>query len=469
MEQTSLSLFPAKKIPEYLNDAVIYQVFPRMFTPRGTLKSAEKLLPHIKALGADIVYLCPVFVQDAGEDRTYWSGNQARHGFFDNPQNPYRIADYNHVDPEYGTDDDLKDFIRASHALGLRVMLDLVYFHCGPNAVFLAEHPDFIRRNEDGTPKVGIWHFPELDFDNPALREYLWDNMVTLVRDFGCDGFRTDVADRVPLDFWVEGRRRLKRIKPDIVMLNEGRRKEDQMEAYDINYYFADDDVPGRGCLARALQNHFDAVYYKTMYDKYMEEYVSDGGLTLLSYDNHDYASGGIGMENRRDLLLPPAAMDAVWFHMFTMRGVPFIYNGNEVADTRQHCIYSNRTHAANMGIEWENALTERGQARLAMARSLIAMRKAIPALSCRGSMRFVTAFTPDGTEDPRVLSYLREYEGERYLAVILLSDAEAVSVRIPGLTPEAVSVRAQGCTVSTEDAAVLHFSSPFGFALFRL
>ena len=47
----------AKKPPEYLNDAVIYQIFLRAFTPAGTLKSAEKMLPHIKSIGADIVYL----------------------------------------------------------------------------------------------------------------------------------------------------------------------------------------------------------------------------------------------------------------------------------------------------------------------------------------------------------------------------------------------------------------------------
>ena len=48
----------------------------------------------------------------------------------------------------------------------MKVMFDLVYFHCGPKAVFLKDHPDFIVRNPDGTPKLGDWAFPEMDIAN---------------------------------------------------------------------------------------------------------------------------------------------------------------------------------------------------------------------------------------------------------------------------------------------------------------
>ena len=157
--------------------SVIYQLFLRAFTPEGTLNAASELLPHLAELGIDIVYLCPICAHDPDENPDFWSDRQKASGC-NNPKNPYRISDYYHVEPEYGTDDDLKRFIRRAHGLGMKVMLDLVYFHCGPTAALIDEHPDFVMRNEDGSIINGQWHFPKLNFDNPALREYLFDNMV---------------------------------------------------------------------------------------------------------------------------------------------------------------------------------------------------------------------------------------------------------------------------------------------------
>ena len=65
---------------------------------------------------------------DESTDKSFWSPRQIKSGF-ENPKNQYRIADYFHVDPEYGTDDDLADFCKAAHELGLKVVFDLVYLH----------------------------------------------------------------------------------------------------------------------------------------------------------------------------------------------------------------------------------------------------------------------------------------------------------------------------------------------------
>ena len=200
---------------------MIYQIFLRTFTPEGTLAAAEKLLGHVKSLGCDYIYLCPTFVHDQDDDPKYLSARQKACGL-GNPSNPYRMKDFYHTDPEYGTDEDLRRFVESAHALGMKVMFDLVYFHCGPKAVFLDEHPDFIVRGEDGDVLLGEWAFPMLNYDNPELREYMWQNMEYLVREFDADGFRCDVGDRVPIDFWIEGRRRVKAIKSDFIMLIEG-------------------------------------------------------------------------------------------------------------------------------------------------------------------------------------------------------------------------------------------------------
>ncbi|MDX9981355.1 MAG: alpha-amylase family glycosyl hydrolase, partial [Lentisphaeria bacterium] len=223
--------------PAWFTHGIIYQVQPRAFTPEGTLAAATARLPEVAALGTTIVYLWPVTVADDDLNPDYWSPRQKACNL-NNPRNPYRTKDYYHVDPEYGSDQDLKDFIRAAHRLGLRVMLDLVYLHCGPDPVFLAEHPDFVLRHPDGSMRNAAWCFPGLNFANPGLREYLWRNMEMWIRDYDADGFRCDVSARVAQEFWEEGRRRIERIKPDVAMLAEARRSSDQDFAFDADYGF---------------------------------------------------------------------------------------------------------------------------------------------------------------------------------------------------------------------------------------
>ena len=123
---SSANLMEARPTPDWFTKGVMYQVQPRAFTPAGTLKSIEAKLPYLKDLGVTIVYLVPVMLADDDGDRSFWSPRQVRSGF-DNPRNQYRLKDYFHVDPEYGTDQDLRDLVAAAHRLGQRVVLDLVY------------------------------------------------------------------------------------------------------------------------------------------------------------------------------------------------------------------------------------------------------------------------------------------------------------------------------------------------------
>ena len=99
----------ARKTPAWFTEGVMYQIQPRAFTPEGTLKTAAQKLPYLKDLGVTIVYLVPVMKMDTSMDKSFWSPRQIRSGF-ENPKNQYRIADYFHVDEEYGTDQDLADF-----------------------------------------------------------------------------------------------------------------------------------------------------------------------------------------------------------------------------------------------------------------------------------------------------------------------------------------------------------------------
>ena len=149
-EASNALLQPARTAPEWLTRGVMYQIQPRAFTPEGTLRAAAERLEGLRDIGVTIVYLLPVFEMDSDMDQSFWSPRQIKSGF-GNPKNQYRIRDYFHVDPEYGTDADLRAFVSKAHGLGLKVLFDLVYFHCGPTARVIRDFPSAMLRNPDGS------------------------------------------------------------------------------------------------------------------------------------------------------------------------------------------------------------------------------------------------------------------------------------------------------------------------------
>jgi glycosidase len=326
-----------------------------------------------------------------------------------NPRNPYRMKDFYHVDPEYGTDDDLKAFVQAAHRLKLRVMLDMVYLHCGPKAVFLDKHPDFVMRDKDGKMELKAWNFPGLNFASPELREYLWKNMEWWVRDFDVDGFRCDVADGVPLDFWETARERLEKLRPDVGMLAEGTRKADQLKAFDLDY--------GWG---KAFKDFNDAAALRKLWETMRKERPIGGAKFIRFIDNHDISNDDY--ENRLEKKWGAPRVNAALVALFTLDGVPFLYNGQEVADAARHSIFG------RLPINWANAETVAGKPRFAFCQKLCALRRSEPALN-QGDLAWLDNDTPAA-----VLSYLRTSGNERILTVVNLTD-KPLSAILSGLT----------------------------------
>lgn len=396
----------ARPSPEWLTGGVIYQMYLRAFTPEGTLKAAQARLPKLAELGASVIYLCPVFVADDDMDPAYWSPRQKKSGY-NNPRNPYRMKDFYHVDPEYGTDQDLKEFVAAAHALKLRVMLDMVFLHCGPKAVFLQEHPDFVARAKDGKILLKSWNFPGLNFACPELREYLWRNMELWVRDFAVDGFRCDVADGVPLDFWEAGRERLEKIRPDVGMLAEGTKKENQLKAFDLCYGWGD-----------AYKKWENAAAIRKLWEAQRAERPRGGAKFARFIDNHDIANDDY--DSRVEKRWGAARVDAALAALFTLDGVPFLYNGQEVCDTAKHSIY------ARLPVSWASGETAAGKARFAFVQKLCALRKSEPALT-QGEVLWLDNDKPDA-----VLSFARTLGKERVVALLNVAGAP-VKVAVAG------------------------------------
>ena len=405
-----MSEIPVKEAPTFLRHSVIYQINLRTFTPEGTLKAAEKRLPHVASIGVDIVYLCPVVLADDDPRPEFWSERQRKSGC-NNPKNSYRISDFYAIDPEYGTDADLKDFVAAAHRLGLRVLLDLVYFHCGPSAVFLKEHPDFVMRAQDGSAENGFWCFPKLNYDSPGLREYLWRNMEYFIREFDVDGYRCDVAGLVPLDFWEEGRRRIDALKPELVMLaeSEGDRRDEQRFAFELNYGFSFvQNVP------RVLLGDKPVCTLREAHEK-LRALALPGARFIHGTDNHDLANDQY--ENRVEKVCPEWCSASLVL-CFALDGVPMLYNGQEIADAHRHSFFANRFHGPVQGIDWTHQNSPAAETRMRLVRGLITLRRSTPALTL-GATRWVDTPWPE-----ELLAFRRETPEQTVFAVVNLGHA---------------------------------------------
>lgn len=398
----SLNKQHARKAPEWITNGIIYQIQPRAFTPEGTLKAATTRLKNVADIGASIIYLCPVFVADDNDDQSTWSPRQ-KASKMNNSRNPYRMMDYYHVDPEYGTDEDLKTFIRECHRLGMKIMLDMVYLHCGTKAVFLKDHPDFVKHDKEGGVIKAAWNWPALNYENDQLKEYLWQNMEYWLKEFDVDGFRCDVSDGVPLDFWEIARKRLEIIKPDIGMLGEGSRKEDQIEAFDINYNFE-----WFNTLRAVYEGKKSVLELRETWEKMANERPL-GARTIRYTDTHDIANDAY--DNRVEKTWGLLGVNAAMVMSFTIDGVPFIYNGQEVADNARHSIFG------RLPIDWANGDRFQGKKRYSFCQKLCDLRHKENTLR-HGSIEWVENNSPN-----EVLSYFRTLKGERILTVVNLTN----------------------------------------------
>lgn len=442
-----------------LTRSVMYQIFLRSFTVEGTLAAATTRLPDVAKLGIDIVYLCPICRQDDDQRREFWSERQRRSAF-GNPRNPYRIADFFAIDPEYGSDQDLRSFVATAHQLGMKVLLDIVFFHCGPTAVFLRDHPNFIKRSADGGMAKGFWAFPLLNFDDPGLREHLWMNLEYWIRVFDVDGYRYDVSDMVPLDFWVTARRRIGQIKPEAIILGEGQRKEDQIAAMDINYSFTWTTAIHALCNDGASAATLPALWHAMRDER-------PAGYRFIRYiENHDIANDNaqgdprqnLKQDRRIDKAWGHAAVDAFLCLCFCLDGVPFLYNGQEVADIAQHSIYG------NVPIDWARGASIEGEHRLALCQRLCAIRHEEAALA-DGELTWLEHAHPE-----TLIAFTRIL-GDRRLVVLINAKARAVAglIAIPGQAIRSTeTVLSAGADVAVESGSPqLRFTlEPFGYAL---
>ena len=124
--------------PEWTCNSVLYEVNVRQFSPEGTFAGVQAQLPRLKDLGADILWLMPM----------YEIGTEGRKGTLGSY---YAISDYCKVNPEFGTMADFDSLLVAAHREGFKVILDWVANQTAPDHIWMRERPaDFYERDSLG-------------------------------------------------------------------------------------------------------------------------------------------------------------------------------------------------------------------------------------------------------------------------------------------------------------------------------
>ena len=299
--------------PQWLRQGAVYEIFPRNFSPEGNFNGITAHLDELKDLGVNILWLMPI--QPLGQ--------KMRKGTLGSP---YAIRDYYAINPDYGTEADLKHLVTEAHKRGLKVIIDIVANHTAWDSV-LMEHPEFYKQDASGKiiPPVKEWtDVAGLNYKNAALQEYMiamlkhWIDPAT----FNVDGFRCDVAYEVPTSFWEEARAELTKVKPDIIMLAEASKPELLTNAFDMDYSW-----PLHSTLNDVLLRGAPASEFKRSWEESRKQFPP-GCLHMRFSDNHDEARA-VARFGFNGALAASALM-------FTLDGVPLLYNGMETGDATE-------------------------------------------------------------------------------------------------------------------------------------
>ncbi len=406
----------ARVSPEWVRDAVIYEIFPRTFSAEGNFNGITRRLDELQNLGVTVLWLMPI----------HPIGQERRKGSIGSP---YAVRDFYAINPDYGTREDLRRLITEAHRRRIRVIIDIVANHTAWDSVMMSM-PGFHTRNASGqiVPPVADWaDVADLNYDNPQLRRYMIEMMQHWLREYDLDGFRCDVAGMIPTDFWEQARRELERTKPDILMLAEWHTPDLLVRAFELDYSW-----PLHSALADIVMGVRPASALRAAWEEERAMYPR-GALHLRFSDNHDERRA-IARFGERGALAASA-------FMLTLDGVPLLYNGMEVGDVTES---GSPALFERLPVFWQ--IAERRPEFNRFYRQMIALRGAHAALR-QGETSWLR-----NSDEARVVAYTRRAGSEEFLIAVNFSNAPFVglvevvdSVSFVDVTPDLAPPLASG------------------------
>ncbi|MCF6094269.1 glycoside hydrolase family 13 protein [Microaerobacter geothermalis] len=383
------------EIPEWVDGSIVYQIFPERFANGNPDNDPEGVLPwggepkwnnffggdiqgiiqnldYLADLGINVIYLTPIF---------------------ESPSNhKYNTTDYYRIDPHFGDLEDVKEMVAKAHKLGIRVIFDAVFNHCGYDFFafqdvvekgkkspywdwfFVEDEPVITEpRPNYETFACNVWEMPKLNTKNPKVKKYLLDVARYWIEEADIDGWRLDVSNEVDHVFWREFRQVVKGAKADALIIGEVWHNANpwlQGDQYDsvMNYLFRDAMLEFFAKQSIGVEK-FNALLIQAQ--MCYKDQANRGMFNLIdSHDTERFLTTCDEKEERMRL--------AVLFQM-AYPGMPMIYYGDEIGMKGKNDPDCRRTFI------WKEE--EQNQEMLNWYKKCIQIRKSLPALT-KGNYR---------------------------------------------------------------------------------
>ncbi len=407
--------------PDWLQDAVFYQIFPDRFAngdpsndppnvhpwgapPQitgfqgGDLRGVMQRFEYLLDLGITALYFNPIFLSSSNHR--------------------YNTYDYFRIDPKLGTLEDFRSLVNLAHRHGVRVLLDGVFNHCGRGFFAFADvlengadspYRDWfhIRRfpvdafspgkAQDYEAWWGFKSLPKFNTDTPAVREYIF-SVARYWLEQGIDGWRLDVPNEIDDDsFWAQFRQVVKSVNPRAALIGE---------IWDIAPRWTDEahfdglmNYPVRKALLAYLNGEMGTQRFaeeiQAVVDAYPRRRLHAMYLPLGSHDTPRlWTLLGGDLEK----------VKLAFAFQFAFPGAPAVYYGDEIG------LPGEADPDCRRAFPWDEAQWNRPLR--AWVRRLIALRRESAALR-RGAYRLLLA-----DDRRRCLAFLRQHPEESVLVV---------------------------------------------------
>ena len=408
--------------PDVEENAVIYEVNIRQYSPEGTFNAFTKDIPQLKELGVKIIWVMPIFPisqtkrkATGGDDSKFASEMPAaeQHKYLGSY---YAVSDFKKVNPEFGTIEDFRNLVKTAHDNGIYVILDWVPNHTGWDHVWIKNHPEYYTKNAKGeiidpiNPETGkSWGWSDvadLNYDNQGLRKEMTADMLHWIKNENIDGFRCDVASNVPLDYWQQAIPQLRKEK-NIFMLAEAWEPELLKDGlFDMAYGWEAHHTMNRIAQGKNSVKDWD----KLILDNQKKYNTND--ILMNFVDNHDENSWNGTTKSR--LAKAEEAMTAL---SYVMPGMPLIYSGNEYSLNHSLKFFEKDSIPKTKGAAWE------------LRRKLGKLKTENSALN--GGKKSASYKKIKTSNDTEILAFERKKNGEKIIYIANLSD-KAISTSLP-------------------------------------
>ena len=389
-------------------NSVVYELNIRQATAEGTFAAAEKYLPEIKAMGVDILWLMPI--SPIGVD-----GRKGTLGSY------YSIVDYKAINPEFGTLEDFQKFLATAHDLGLKVVIDWVANHTSRDAKWWQEGKKDWYKIDPATDLPIVEYdwtdIASLNYENEDMRAAMTDALCYWI-ELGLDGYRCDVAYKVPADFWQAAWAEVKKINPDVYLLAEGEAAWLHECGFDTSYAWEfhhmmnamakggseTKNVAGDGTIKT------DAKYVADLkeYIARDAENYAQPAMRLMFTSNHDENSwAGTEFERMGDASEAFAALTYV-----LPQGQPLIYTGQEIGLGRRLQFFEKDPIVELVDLNYGKEYRD-------LYKRLIAFRHNNAALAAGENVAPVVYLE---SVDENVLAFSREKEGNKVFCIFNFS-----------------------------------------------